>query len=87
MIQITESIPRINFSSLTCVNPSWNVKTNRFSSGIDLVLQSTFYKFIVWASWPKTQSYIGFDPISVLTIISQKGSLDNLLLYMIIKKN
>ena len=39
-----------------------------FSSRVDLVLSSTFYKFIVWACWAKTQSYIGSNPNSVLTI-------------------
>ena len=26
------------------------------------------YKFIVWAAWARTQSYIGSNPISILTI-------------------
>ena len=39
------------FSNLTCVLQSETTKFNRFSSGIDLVLPSTLYKFIVWAAW------------------------------------
>ena len=39
------------FSNLNCVLQSKTTKSNRFSSGIDLVLPSTLYKFIVWATW------------------------------------
>ena len=39
------------FSNLNCVLQSETIKSNRFSSGIDLVLPSTLYKFILWAAW------------------------------------
>ena len=39
------------FSNLTCVLQSETTKSNRFSFGIDLVLPSMLYKFIVWTAW------------------------------------
>ena len=39
------------FYNLTCVLQSETTKSNHFSSGIDLVLPSMLYKFIVWAAW------------------------------------
>ena len=38
-----------------------------FLSRIRLVLFPTLYKFIVWACWAKTQSYLGFKSKLVLT--------------------
>ena len=38
------------------------------SCWIELVLSPMLYKFIIWAYWAKTQSHIGSNPISVLTI-------------------
>ena len=35
---------------------------------MELVLSLTLYKFIIWAYWAKTQSHIGSNPTSVLTI-------------------
>ena len=72
MIQITKSISRIDFSSLTCVKLSWNVKFNSFSFGIDLVLQSTLYKFIVWAVSIWVPYDFGSNPISILKISHYK---------------
>ena len=40
---------------------------------IRLVLSLTFYKFIVWACWAKTQSYSGSKSKLVLTSIKQKS--------------
>ena len=56
------------FANLICVKPSWIVKSNRFSSEINLVLLSTLYKFIVWAVSVWAQSGFRTNPISVLTI-------------------
>ena len=39
-----------------------------FISRIRLVLFPTLYKFIVWACWFKTQSYLGFKSKLVLTV-------------------
>ena len=55
------------FSHLTCVQLSWTVKSNRISSGIDLVLLSMLYKFIIWAAGVWAQSGFGTNLISVLT--------------------
>ena len=56
-----------------CISYSWflfQTTHNRyFFSRIRLVLFSTLYKFIVCASWAKTQSYLGFNPKLVLTIM------------------
>ena len=56
------------FSNLNCVLQSETIKSNRFSYGIDLVLPSTLYKFIVWAVWVWAQSCFGINPISVPTV-------------------
>ena len=55
------------FNNLVCVILSWIVKFNRFSSGINLVLQSTLYKFIIWAINVWAQSGFGINTISVPT--------------------
>ena len=39
-----------------------------FLSRIRLILFPTLYKFIVWACWFKTQSYLGFKSKLVLTV-------------------
>ena len=56
------------FDNHICVQPSWIVKFNRFSSGINLVFLSTLYKFIVWTVNVWAQSDFGINTISVLTI-------------------
>ena len=45
-----------------------------FLSRIRLVLFPTLYKFIVWACWAKTQSYLGFKSKLVLTIGAHRGA-------------
>ena len=54
-------------NNLVCVKPSWIVKSNRFSSGINLVLLSMLYKFIIWTVSIWAQSGFGTNPISVFT--------------------
>jgi len=43
-----------------------------FSYSLELVLSPTLYKFIIWAYWAKTQSYIGSNPNPVLRIGREK---------------
>ena len=45
-----------------------------FLSRIRLVLFPMLYKFIVWACWAKTQSYLGFKSKLVLTIGAHRGA-------------
>ena len=56
-----------------CISYSWflfQTTHNRyFFSRIRLVLFPTLYKFIVWASWAKTQSCLGFNPKLVLIVM------------------
>ena len=62
------------FSNLTCAKPSWTVKLNHFSSGIDLVLLSTLSKFIVGS--------LGFEPNPVLGPIQFQSLHIQLLLHL-----
>ena len=54
------------FDNHICVKPFWIVKSDHLSSGINLVLLSTLYKFIVWAVRVWAQSGFGINIISVL---------------------
>ena len=56
------------FDNLVCVILSYIVKINRFSSGINLVLHPTLYKFIVWVVKVWAQSGFGINTITVPTI-------------------
>ena len=59
------------FDNLVCVISSWIVKFNRFSSGINLVLLSTLYKFVIWVVNVWAQSGFWINTISVPTSMIQ----------------
>ena len=75
--------PENRFSNLNYVLQFKTIKSNRFSSGIDLALPSTLYKFIVWAAWVWVQSCFGTNSISVLTPLFSPKDLKTCYLFTI----
>ena len=71
------------FDNLVCVILSYIVKINRFSSRINLVLQPTLYKFIIWVVKVWVQFSFGINTISVPTNVNWKLIWDLLMLIVL----